>query len=318
MGPTISRPGRSARDRRSRNAPVEADVPTAPTVAGIPARIVPGTGSRGRLVTGRKAPAAPGGRARNGAPLLPGPRSSCSEAESLAPPGVLSDTLARVRRAFLAFLLASAAAARNPRAPLGLRTQGPLRELFLEVTARTRAAFPRPSSTCATRSPIPGTSDGRRGWTARVRRRSWTSRRTPLRCGGACRGRVRSARPLPVSPPPWRGASRCTGAGTPTVPSKPALVQRRLQLPARRLSAQPAPSPLRRRRRPGLRARRGLGLRGGRSGPAHQVTLAEAPGWGVAARLDLKLRSDRWAGRRDPAGSMPAPACSGRWSRRAG
>jgi serine O-acetyltransferase len=38
------------------NAVVETDVPDGATVAGIPARIVPGTGSRGRLVTGRKRP----------------------------------------------------------------------------------------------------------------------------------------------------------------------------------------------------------------------------------------------------------------------
>jgi uncharacterized protein DUF3187 len=48
-----------------------------------------------------------------------------------------------MRRAFLALLLASTAALAQSRAPLGARTQGPLRELFLDVTgadARSLAA----------------------------------------------------------------------------------------------------------------------------------------------------------------------------------
>jgi len=49
-----------------------------------------------------------------------------------------------VRRAFLAFLLASAAARAQSRAPLGLRTQGPLRELFLEVTGADARSLPAP------------------------------------------------------------------------------------------------------------------------------------------------------------------------------
>ena len=38
------------------NAVVEADVPDGATVAGIPARVVAGTGSRGKLIPGRKRP----------------------------------------------------------------------------------------------------------------------------------------------------------------------------------------------------------------------------------------------------------------------
>jgi serine acetyltransferase len=38
------------------NAVVECDVPDGATVAGVPARVVPGSGSRGRLVPGRKRP----------------------------------------------------------------------------------------------------------------------------------------------------------------------------------------------------------------------------------------------------------------------
>ena len=38
------------------NAVVEADVPDGATVAGIPARVVARTGSRGKLVPGRKRP----------------------------------------------------------------------------------------------------------------------------------------------------------------------------------------------------------------------------------------------------------------------
>jgi serine O-acetyltransferase len=38
------------------NAVVESDVPDGATVAGVPARVVPGSGSRGRLVPGRKRP----------------------------------------------------------------------------------------------------------------------------------------------------------------------------------------------------------------------------------------------------------------------
>ena len=48
-----------------------------------------------------------------------------------------------MRRAFLALLVASAAARAQSRAPLGARTQGPLRELFLDMTsadARSLAA----------------------------------------------------------------------------------------------------------------------------------------------------------------------------------
>jgi hypothetical protein len=47
-----------------------------------------------------------------------------------------------VRCAFLALLLASAAASAQSRAPLGARTQGPLRELFLDMTGADARSFP--------------------------------------------------------------------------------------------------------------------------------------------------------------------------------
>jgi Protein of unknown function (DUF3187) len=49
-----------------------------------------------------------------------------------------------VRRAFLALLLASATARAQSRAPLGLRTQGTLRELFLDVTSADARSLPAP------------------------------------------------------------------------------------------------------------------------------------------------------------------------------
>jgi hypothetical protein len=47
-----------------------------------------------------------------------------------------------VRCAFLALLLASATASAQSRAPLGARTQGPLRELFLDMTGADARSFP--------------------------------------------------------------------------------------------------------------------------------------------------------------------------------
>src|SRR5207245_6917387 len=50
----------------------------------------------------------------------------------------------RVRHAFLALFLASAAALAQSRAPLGARTQGPLRELFLDMTGAAARSLPSP------------------------------------------------------------------------------------------------------------------------------------------------------------------------------
>jgi len=191
-----------------------------------------------------------------------------------------------------------------------------LRELFLEVTGADARSLPSPE--LDVRYTIANTGTSRwPSWLDRTRRRrSWTSRRTPLRCGGACR--VACARPgFARFSTAVEGRLTMHWAGHRPSHRSLALVQRRLQLPARRLSAQPAPSPLRRRRRPGLRARRGLAFAVGDLVLRNQVTLAEAPGWGVAARLDLKLPVGSLGRAADPAGSMPAPACSGRWSRRA-
>ncbi|MFL5313334.1 MAG: hypothetical protein ACJ79H_23105, partial [Myxococcales bacterium] len=49
-----------------------------------------------------------------------------------------------MRFAVLALLLASAAARAQSRAPLGARTQGPLRELFLDVTSADARRLPSP------------------------------------------------------------------------------------------------------------------------------------------------------------------------------
>lgn len=49
-----------------------------------------------------------------------------------------------MRRAILVLLLASAAARAQSRAPLGVRTQGPLRELFLDVTSADARTLPAP------------------------------------------------------------------------------------------------------------------------------------------------------------------------------
>jgi hypothetical protein len=49
-----------------------------------------------------------------------------------------------LRRAILVLLLASAAARAQSRAPLGVRTQGPLRELFLDMTSADARSLPAP------------------------------------------------------------------------------------------------------------------------------------------------------------------------------
>ena len=49
-----------------------------------------------------------------------------------------------MRHAFLALFLASAAARAQSRAPLGARTQGPLRELFLDMTGADARSLPSP------------------------------------------------------------------------------------------------------------------------------------------------------------------------------
>lgn len=214
-----------------------------------------------------------------------------------------------MRRAFLALLLASAAARAQSRAPLGLRTQGPLRELFLEVTGADARSLPSPEldvrytiantwnePMAVVAGPHASSQElDEQADSLAVRWRvPWSRALGPAfaRFSTAVEGRLTmhwggyTDRPIEA----WHSFSG-------------AFNFRRADYPRNQLHLLFADD--------GGRAfalDRGSAFAVGDLVLRNQVTLAEAPGWGVAARLDLKL----------PVGSLGRAAGSGGFDAGAG